>query len=176
MGEGVLVWDLRWMRGFLVWKKELVANLITVLNGVSMALYENMWSQKFDHNGFSSLNYSYVIISKPKHVSSLNYSYVIILKSKQVGGHRLGEEVQILGKCGIVGCPLRLQFFFWQLFQDMLPARQNIFSRRVIIDLNDMSYVFCGCSIESTCHLFVMCEFSLRCDIVSLGGQDWSLL
>lgn len=44
----------------------------------------------------------------------------------------------------------------------MLPARQNIFSRRVIIDLNDMSYVFCGCSIESTCHLFVMCEFSLQ--------------
>jgi len=46
MGEGVLVWDLRWIRGLLVWKKELVANLITVFNRVTLASDENIWSWK----------------------------------------------------------------------------------------------------------------------------------
>lgn len=91
--------------------------------------------------------------------------------------------------------PLRVKIFSWQLVQDRILTCQNRFSRKIIVDLGSISFVFYDEHLESVCHLFVRCsgdqvsyhvfrwlecEFVLPSDLSSLfsillrcvGGRD----
>lgn len=56
--------------------------------------------------------------------------------------------------------PSKVVVFSWQFLQDRFPSRENLFKRRVIVDLNDVPYPMCGNLIESTSRLFVICDLA----------------
>ncbi|MCI39105.1 hypothetical protein A2U01_0060334, partial [Trifolium medium] len=43
---------------------------------------------------------------------------------------------------------------------DSVPTRQNLLRRRVVVDTSDLSYVYCGATVESADHLFATCVVS----------------
>jgi hypothetical protein len=54
--------------------------------------------------------------------------------------------------------PSKVAIFSWQLLQDRLPTRQNIWYRAVIVDGSASTCVFCGLRLELTGHLFSSCN------------------
>lgn len=63
---------------------------------------------------------------------------------------------------GVLGSPLKVNVFSWQLLQDRISTRQNLFSRRIIVDPGGISCAFCNENVESACHLFVRCLFLVQ--------------
>jgi hypothetical protein len=55
--------------------------------------------------------------------------------------------------------PSKVIVFSWQLLQNRVPTRQNLFKRRVIRDPDHALCAFCGASMEAVDHLFVTCDF-----------------
>jgi len=54
--------------------------------------------------------------------------------------------------------PFKVVLFAWRLFRDMLPTKDNLL-RRGVIDYESRVCV-AGCnSVESSCHLFLYCNF-----------------
>lgn len=53
--------------------------------------------------------------------------------------------------------PLKVKVFSWQLFQNRISTRQNLFSRSIILDLVSIFCVFCNEPVEPACHIFVRC-------------------
>lgn len=56
--------------------------------------------------------------------------------------------------------PSKIMVSYWQLMHDIFPSKENLFKWKVIIDIKDISYIFCDYWLESVSHLFVTCEFS----------------
>ncbi|MCI03802.1 hypothetical protein A2U01_0024843, partial [Trifolium medium] len=56
--------------------------------------------------------------------------------------------------------PSKVIAFSWQLLQDRIPTRQNLFRRHVIKDLSNTLCIFCESTIELVDHLLVTCDLS----------------
>jgi hypothetical protein len=54
--------------------------------------------------------------------------------------------------------PYKIIIFFWQLLQDRVPTRKNLFKRRVIRDQRETICALCGDLVESIDHLFITCD------------------
>lgn len=51
--------------------------------------------------------------------------------------------------------------FSWKLLLDRLPSRDNLFKRKVVVDLNLTSFPLCDNSMKLTSHLFVTCKVAI---------------
>jgi hypothetical protein len=71
--------------------------------------------------------------------------------------------------------------FSWQLLKNRILSRQNLFRRRMIMDINNILCVLCRKPVESVDHIFLTCEASsmvfrwLRFQCVLPGGGVISL-
>jgi hypothetical protein len=66
--------------------------------------------------------------------------------------------VEVSNFSHIILAPSKVAVFSWQLLQDKLPTRQNLWLRGVIGDTNASSCVLCGVGLESYDHLFDSCN------------------
>ncbi|MCH94825.1 receptor-like kinase, partial [Trifolium medium] len=67
-------------------------------------------------------------------------------------------EERLLPKVWKTWAPSKVAVFSWQLLQDRLPTRQNLWQRGVIEDASASMCVFCGLGPESADHLFGSCD------------------
>ncbi|GAU37692.1 hypothetical protein TSUD_164950 [Trifolium subterraneum] len=68
------------------------------------------------------------------------------------------EEEKMLPKVWKTWAPSKVTIFSWQLLQDRLPTRKNLWQRGVIGDASASLCVICGLSSESADHLFGSCN------------------
>ncbi|GAU20222.1 hypothetical protein TSUD_352860 [Trifolium subterraneum] len=68
------------------------------------------------------------------------------------------EELCLLPKVWKIWALSKVVVFSWQLLQDSLPTRHNLWQRGVITDVDASRCVFCGLGSESADHLFVSCN------------------
>jgi hypothetical protein len=54
----------------------------------------------------------------------------------------------------------RVLAFSWQVLQDRIPTRQNLFRRHVIRGLSNTLWIFCESTVELVDHLLVTCDLS----------------
>ncbi|MCH92364.1 cysteine-rich receptor-like protein kinase [Trifolium medium] len=75
---------------------------------------------------------------------------------------------QTLAKVWKSGAPSKAIAFSWQLLQDRIPTRQNLFRRHIIRDPSNILCIFCETTVESVDHLFVTCDLSSSSSSVRL--------
>jgi hypothetical protein len=67
---------------------------------------------------------------------------------------RSEDITQFVANVWVSWSPFKVNVFSWQLLQDRVSTRQNIFSKRIIVDPGGISCIFCNEIVESVCHLF----------------------
>ncbi|MCH98169.1 putative ribonuclease H protein, partial [Trifolium medium] len=88
-------------------------------------------------------------------------AYYVILGVSVLDEAQSDDEMRLLAKVWKHIAPSKVLVFAWQLLQDRVPTRQNLFRLRVIVDTMRVSCVFCGNSSGSSSHLFVTCAFAV---------------
>jgi hypothetical protein len=96
------------------------------LNSDHLSDDQDTWIWKHDAIGFS-VKSTYTVLKSTLGVS---------VQSAVVSG-------QVLTKIWKSWLPSKAIAFSWQLLQDMISTRQNLFSRHVIKNLSNIMYIFC---------------------------------
>jgi len=152
------VWVFRWSRELL--EEDLIqANELSfLLDGIVRPNSEDMWCCSLDPIGGYSVKAAYSFLAK-KSAGTMVPSAFLVSALARVSKSR---------------APPKVAAFSWQLLQDRVPTRHNLFRRRVIHDQGDTLCVFCGVAEESTDHLFCSCEaiLSVRYGISRWMGWD----
>jgi hypothetical protein len=130
--DGEWVWDLKWRRNLFVWEADLLDDLMRTLNSIQITSTQDIWFWKHDATGIFSVKSAYSVVDLasrvdivPPEVSSL-----------------------ILAKVWKSWAPSKVIVFSWQLLQNRIPSRQNLFRRRVITNIDTTLCVLCGSFIE----------------------------
>ncbi|GAU11500.1 hypothetical protein TSUD_344900 [Trifolium subterraneum] len=114
------------------------------LNSYQISNDQDLWVWKHDATRIFSVKSAYSVL-----VSNLGVTVV----SPEVSD-------QVLAKVWKSWVPSKVIVFSWQLLQDRIPSRQNLFRRNVITDPHNILCILCGMSIESVDHLFLICDLS----------------
>jgi hypothetical protein len=112
------------------------------------------WDLKWRRNLFK---WELVILGWSNDSSSIysaKSAYNFLHLRTNVVDERSEEIVRLLSRVWETWSPLKVIVLFWQLLKDKILTRQNIFSRRIIVDLGGISCVFCNEYVESVSHLF----------------------
>ncbi|GAU42324.1 hypothetical protein TSUD_25500 [Trifolium subterraneum] len=142
--NGQWVLDLVWRRELFVWEVALLEDLLGALNSCHISHAQDTWVWKHDATSTLSVKSAYTMLESTLGVS---------VQSSVASSH-------VLPKVWKSHAPSKVIVFPWQLLQDMISTRQNLFRRHVIRDLSNTSCVFCENTIESVDHLFITCELS----------------
>ncbi|GAU15735.1 hypothetical protein TSUD_235480 [Trifolium subterraneum] len=140
--EGQWVWDLRWRRDLFVWELNLLESFREILDRAIISTADDSWYWKHDSSGFYSVKSAFLELSRSRD-DDATFSV---------------EEERLLPKVWKTWAPTKVAVFSWQLLQDRLPTRQNLWQRGVIEDVSASMCVLCGLGLESADHLFGSCN------------------
>jgi hypothetical protein len=124
-------WSLEWRRNLFVWEEDLLRELMTSLQGVSLSTLADKWVWSEAVDGVFSVNSCYSALTR--HAAYLsNFT-----------------EFQKLVFQGIwkSAAPLKVTAFSWQTLHDKIPTRRNLHRRGVIADVAATRCIFCGVCI-----------------------------
>ncbi|MCI19651.1 putative ribonuclease H protein, partial [Trifolium medium] len=140
--EGQWVWDLRWRKDLFVLELNLLDSLHEILNRSTISAADDSWFWKHDPIGQYSIKSAFLALSR-----STTYELIFF-----------EEEERLLPKVWKTFSPSKVAVFSWQLLQDKLPTRQNLWQRGVIGDASVSTCVLCGLEPKSADHLFSSCN------------------
>jgi hypothetical protein len=150
-------WSLVWRRRLFEWEKELVNELLGVINQTGALIdAEDRWGWMYEGGA------DFTVKSTYRSVSLL-----------------CGPEVDIepwntvifssIWKCP---APSKVNAFVWQLLHGRVPTRNNLATRRIIDISGDLSCALCGEAMESEQHLFIYCEIAMLLWMEILGWLE----
>ncbi|GAU32685.1 hypothetical protein TSUD_145590 [Trifolium subterraneum] len=140
--EGQWIWVFRWRRDLFVWELNLLESLHEILNHSTISTVEDSWFWMHDPSGHYSVKSAFLALS----CSTANEVIFSV------------EEKRLLPKVWKTWAPSNVAVFSWQLLQDRLPTRQNLWKRGVIGDVSASTCVLCGLEPETADHLFGSCN------------------
>jgi len=144
--NGEVHWNLGWRRQPFLWERNLIHNLLALLEGATLREEDDKWLWLPEEGGAFLVRSSYRVLEE-----------ILLLE----GGLNPLEE-GVFTKLWKSPAPSKVIAFSWMLLLDHIPTRSNLAFRRVLAAGEDHSCVLCGLGEESTTHLF------LQCDVVSL--------
>ncbi|GAU37868.1 hypothetical protein TSUD_22840 [Trifolium subterraneum] len=140
--EGQWIWDLRWRRYLFVWELNILESLNEILDRPTISTTNDSWCWKHDPSGCYSVKSAFLALS---HSTTDEVIFSV-------------EEQRLLPKVWKTWANSKVAVFSWQLLQDRLPTRQNLWHRGVIRDASACMCVLCGLGPKSADHLFGSCN------------------
>ncbi|KAK2444918.1 hypothetical protein QL285_015908 [Trifolium repens] len=136
-------WSLLWRRNFFVWEEGILQELMEVLGGVTLSNANDQWIWiPGSEDGFS-VKSAYVFLDyslNPRLPMSTLENFVF----------------KFIWKCGV---PSKVSALSWQVLLNRAPTRENL-RHRGVIRVDESRCPFCDEAVESTCHLFLHCDFA----------------
>ncbi|GAU48842.1 hypothetical protein TSUD_186170 [Trifolium subterraneum] len=120
----------------------LLESLNEILDRSTISTTDDSWYWKHDGSGYYSVKSTFLALSR----STTNEVILSV------------EEQRLLPKVWKTWAPSKVAVFSWQLLQDRLPTRQNLWHWGVIGDVSASMCVLCGSGPESDDHLFDSCN------------------
>jgi hypothetical protein len=136
-------WSLTWRRNFFVWEEGVLQDLMEVLASVRLSEVEDRWSWKPGSEDVFSVKSAYGFLDY-----SLNPRLPMSTLEKFV--------FKFIWKSGV---PSKVSALSWQVLLNRVPTRENL-RHRGVIGGDDSRCPFCNEAVESTCHLFLQCDFT----------------
>jgi hypothetical protein len=136
-------WSLTWRRNFFVWEEGVLQDLMDVLASVRLSEVEDRWSWKPGSEDVFSVKSAYGFLDY-----SLNPRLPMSTLEKFV--------FKFIWKSGV---PSKVSALSWQVLLNRVPTRENL-RHRGVIGGDDSRCPFCNEAVESTCHLFLHCDFT----------------
>jgi hypothetical protein len=124
--------------------QDLLNQLIESLRLVCILTTKDDWCWRHDLGGVFSVKSAYLVLEKIDRPQR-------ILQREDIAN--LARDIPVWDSWASP----KVILFSWQLLQDMIPTRQNLRKRRVLVGTTDISCVFCGAVEEPVDHLFVSC-------------------
>jgi hypothetical protein len=141
-------WSLGWRRNLLVWEEDLLREMMTCLQGVSLSSTTDKWVWSEAADGVFTVNSCYIALTKHAAlVSDFSDFQKLVFQSIWRSA-----------------APLKVTAFSWQALHDRIPTRRNLHRRGVIVDLAATGCIFCGAVPGTAAHIFLHC---------SLDAQVW---
>lgn len=137
---------LNWRRLMFTWEEELLEMFIATMEGAYIRReLDDEWLWKIG-------------ISK---AYSVNSAYDFLVSQSLMVNQPI--ELSFLFNNFWSGCVLsKVLAFSWQLLQDRIPTRLNLFRRNVLNDIHQCTCVLCGQAEESSSHPFHSCPFTVQ--------------
>ena len=144
--NGEVAWNLAWWRQPFLWENNLIVNILTLLEGVSLGEDEDKWLWTAEEDGNFSVRSSYKVLEE------------IVLLEDDLSGIEEG----VFAKLWKSPAPSKVVAFSWMTILNRIPTRSNLALRHVLAQGEVTTCVMCGHGNETTSHLF------LHCDVASL--------
>jgi hypothetical protein len=141
-GHGEASWNLVWRRQPFLWERNLIANLLTLLEGTLLGDEEDRWLWTPEEGGTFSVRSSYKVLEE------------IVLLEDDLNDFQEG----IFDKLWKSPAPSKVVAFSWAALLDRIPTRSNLAYRHVLTQGADNVCVLCGQGNETTSHLFLHCD------------------
>jgi hypothetical protein len=139
-------WRLNWRRRLFEWEKELVNELMLLINPVVFRMEEeDRWGWEPEGGA------NFTVKSTYQKVFNLSTHEGVVDPWN-------ASVFSVIWKCP---APSKVSGFVWQLLHGRIPTRKNLVARRVIDGDGDISCALCGEETESELHLFLYCEIAM---------------
>jgi hypothetical protein len=144
--NGTERWGLLWRRRLFEWEKDLLHDLLELLNPVGpLSDVGDRWGWRPEGGGDFTVKSTYKVVSL---LCSPNF---VISPSNAV----------IFSHIWLGPIPSKVSGFLWQLLHEKIPTRNNLIKRNIIEVNGDASCALCGEEVETELHLFMYCEIAL---------------
>jgi hypothetical protein len=138
-------WDFVWRRNLFQWEADSVNLLLDLLVNVSLSNDQDEWVWNLNPEEGFSVKSAYDSLSGMGDITNLSE-----------------WELKIFSSIWISPAPAKVVAFSWQLLYDRLPTKDNLHSRGVIQHVSDLNCAWCGLASETSKHLFLHCNKSIR--------------
>lgn len=139
-------WMFSWRRPFFVWEEAMYADLLEDLAGFVGSQDRDKWRWRLEED---------------------RVFMVKSLYSKLVG-RWLGEgffaesQLRMFTHIWKSPAPAKVVAFSWKLLRDRIPSRINLARRHSLPPDTSLNCALCDRAVESSAHLFLFCEVSLK--------------
>jgi hypothetical protein len=137
--NGISNWKLIWRRRLFVWETALLDELLLLLRAVTLSQEADGWGWRPEQGG------EYTVKSTYDFVSSLIIDRTVVSADLEM-------VFKWIWKCLV---PSKVSGLVWMVLHDRVPTRDNLFRRKIIMEIGECRCVFCGESIENVSHLFL---------------------
>ncbi|WJX31200.1 hypothetical protein P8452_19654 [Trifolium repens] len=138
-------WSLLWRRRLFEWEKDLLQNMLAVINSTGpLSDAVDCWGWRLEGGG------DFTVKSTYKNVSLLCSPVTAVSPLK-------AAIFSAIWSCPI---PSKVSGFIWQLLHGKVPTRNNLLTRKIIDADGDASCALCGEEKETELHLFLYCEIA----------------
>ncbi|GKV51190.1 hypothetical protein SLEP1_g57860 [Rubroshorea leprosula] len=79
--------------------------------------------------------------------------------TREQGSEQQNSKMQKIWNTSI---PSKISAFSWQMLQDKIPTKVNLFKRGIIKEIEECKCDLCGMTYEDTSHIFIHCEVSCK--------------
>jgi len=135
-------WEFGWRREPFVWERDILHNLLALLDGVSIGMGGDMWRRRPGEEG----------------VFTVNSCYKLLEGMWFVDGDLSGLEKVVFGYLWKARAPSKVLALVWATLLIRIPTRVNLAARGILGFESSRSCVLCGVMDETEVHLFLHCE------------------
>ncbi|GKV37864.1 hypothetical protein SLEP1_g45836 [Rubroshorea leprosula] len=146
-------WTLHWRRSLYEWEEDNLSELQRlIMNTHPTKDQKDCWNWRHTKEGEYSVKTAYALLSS----------------NNQDNRSRMHERTwsKLI--------PTKISAFGWQVLQDRIPTKLNLYKRGIITDPNQLMCGFCGDNIEDANHLFLHCRVAFL--IKSKCAQWWRFI
>jgi hypothetical protein len=137
-------WNFRWRRRLFSWEEDLLHCLQQSLDQTRLSSDSDLWWWKPESDGEFTVKSTYSLLFREVY-SAVEYGNI---------------EKRVFHQLWRSPAPSKLIAFSWQLTHNRIPTRDNLVSRGIIKGVDSTGCVFCSNVIETSCHLFLHCQFA----------------
>ncbi|GKV32990.1 hypothetical protein SLEP1_g41549 [Rubroshorea leprosula] len=146
-------WTLHWRRSLYVWEEDKLTEMLEIINStLPVKGQKDCWEWRHNKEGEYSVKTAYGLLS----------------------GNSNSNTSQTYARVWNKLIPTKICAFGWQVLQDRIPTKLNLYKRGIILDANQTMCSLCGTNIEDTNHLFIHCSVAYL--VRSKCAQWWRLV
>ncbi|GKV35275.1 hypothetical protein SLEP1_g43574 [Rubroshorea leprosula] len=136
--DGSWIWNLQWRRRLYSWEVLEEAEILKEIQETTiMKGKTDVWEWVHSNNGVYTTKSAYKALTM------------------EIQRDQPGVNLQ---KVWIAIVPSKVSAFSWQLLQDKIPTKANLFKRGIIQNMEECKCEFCGYQMEETSHIFTHCK------------------
>jgi hypothetical protein len=139
-------WNIIWHRRLFVWETTLLEDLLHFLRPVTLSSEVDSWSWRLEPGGEFTVKSAYALVSD-------------FLIERRTVAQDVGSAFKSIWNCP---APSKVSGLVWMVLHERVPARDNLFRRKVIPVNGETRCVLCGDSRETVSHLFLYCRVTLQ--------------
>ncbi|GKU86994.1 hypothetical protein SLEP1_g1457 [Rubroshorea leprosula] len=150
-------WTLHWRRSLYEWEEDNLTKMLEIINStLPVKGQKDCWVWRYNKEGEYSVKTAYGLLSG-NNISNTTQTHVRVWNNL---------------------IPTKICAFGWQVLQDKIPTKLNLYKRGIILDVNQamcsLCGGLCGANIEDANHLFIHCSVAYL--VRSKCAQWWRLL